>query len=301
LTARMEMIRYLRDRIIGELHVGHLKSGDRLPSVRDVAALMKKNPRTVRAAYRALELEGLVKVRGRSGVFVESHEIVDSGSAQEMTRWVASVVTEAWKRRIPAHQVGQFIEQCATASKVRCGLVEVVEDAKVALAYELEKEWGFDVRIVAPGALARNPTRFREFDFFACTSFYAPLIHTAVEALGKRLVVITAHVRLQDAIRARLEKGRLTVVAADPRFGERIRIAYASEHPHGEVRLILASDANAVRALDPDEPVLFTRAAREQIGAIKPPMIFAHSPTISVDTASTLAGLIVRRNMRVPV
>ncbi|MCY0880196.1 MAG: GntR family transcriptional regulator [Firmicutes bacterium] len=47
-----------------------LKAGDRLPSVRELAATMTLNPNTVAKAYQELEREGVIEViRGR-GTFV---------------------------------------------------------------------------------------------------------------------------------------------------------------------------------------------------------------------------------------
>src|SRR5688500_9384713 len=61
----------LRQRIVAGLHLGTLNAGDRLQSVRQVATEFGVNPRVVMAAYRQLAAEGLVRMRSRSGVFVE--------------------------------------------------------------------------------------------------------------------------------------------------------------------------------------------------------------------------------------
>lgn len=49
---------------------GHYPPGARLPPERDIAAQLKVSRTTVREALIALELEGLVEVRGGSGVYV---------------------------------------------------------------------------------------------------------------------------------------------------------------------------------------------------------------------------------------
>ncbi|HWJ81245.1 MAG TPA: aminotransferase class I/II-fold pyridoxal phosphate-dependent enzyme [Nocardioides sp.] len=50
---------------------GELSPGDRLPTVRDVAAELGVSPATVSAAWQALRRTGLVVSRGRSGTFVK--------------------------------------------------------------------------------------------------------------------------------------------------------------------------------------------------------------------------------------
>lgn len=50
-----------------EILAGILTDGDQLPSIRDLARLLKINPNTVAKAYTALEKEGLVEGKMGSG------------------------------------------------------------------------------------------------------------------------------------------------------------------------------------------------------------------------------------------
>lgn len=294
MTSRVNVTQYLRDHIVGAVHVGQLRGGDRLPSIREVAAQLGRNSRTVRAAYASLEQEGLVEVRGRSGVFVAEQEIAGGDISEETARWLSSVVAEAWRRRIPVSTLPELVSCFTTARRVRCGLVDLIDDGIVALRHELEQEWGFDVRVVPPDALERAG----DVDFFTATSFYAAAVHTAVQALGKPLVVLTVHPGLKEAVESRIREGSLTVVAVDARFADRMRVTYSPDDP-SRIRFVAASDADAVAALDPHEAVMLTRAAHERLGTVRVPMIFPHSPTISPDTARVLATLLVRRNVEV--
>jgi GntR family transcriptional regulator len=52
------------------LRLGRLEPGDRLPTVREVAAAVAVNPNTVLKAYRELEHEGLVEGRPGQGTYV---------------------------------------------------------------------------------------------------------------------------------------------------------------------------------------------------------------------------------------
>ena len=52
------------------LRLGRLEPGDRLPTVREVAAAVAINPNTVLKAYRELEHEGLVEGRPGQGTYV---------------------------------------------------------------------------------------------------------------------------------------------------------------------------------------------------------------------------------------
>ena len=60
----------LRRGIIMSIVSGRLVPGDKLPSIRELAASLKLNPNTVARAYRQLEEEGAVRARRGLGVFV---------------------------------------------------------------------------------------------------------------------------------------------------------------------------------------------------------------------------------------
>ncbi|OGF63744.1 MAG: hypothetical protein A2Y62_09325 [Candidatus Fischerbacteria bacterium RBG_13_37_8] len=54
-----------------EIMSGRLKNGDQLPSIRDLAKLLKLNPNTVAKAYYNLEAEGFIESRMGSGNWVK--------------------------------------------------------------------------------------------------------------------------------------------------------------------------------------------------------------------------------------
>jgi GntR family transcriptional regulator len=60
----------IMDEVRRALVLGTLQAEDPLPSVRDLAAELVVNPRTVANAYRELEREGLIYVRRGQGTFV---------------------------------------------------------------------------------------------------------------------------------------------------------------------------------------------------------------------------------------
>jgi len=64
--------RQLRDRVVAMILDGVLKEGDRLPSVRNVAAEYRVNPLTVLKGYQELVDEGLVETRRGLGMFINA-------------------------------------------------------------------------------------------------------------------------------------------------------------------------------------------------------------------------------------
>jgi GntR family transcriptional regulator len=60
----------IMDEVRRALVVGTLRAEDPLPSVRELAAELAVNPRTVSQAYQELEREGVIYVRRGQGTFV---------------------------------------------------------------------------------------------------------------------------------------------------------------------------------------------------------------------------------------
>jgi GntR family transcriptional regulator len=60
----------LREQVLAALAYGRIGRGDRLPSVRDLAAALDVNPNTVNHAYAELERDGVVETRRGLGTFV---------------------------------------------------------------------------------------------------------------------------------------------------------------------------------------------------------------------------------------
>lgn len=60
----------IRDGIVRLAASGVLRPGDRLPTVRALAATLEVAPNTVAKAYRQLEEAGVVQTQGRRGTYV---------------------------------------------------------------------------------------------------------------------------------------------------------------------------------------------------------------------------------------
>jgi len=67
--------RQIIDQVKSAIAAGSLGSGDRLPTVRQLAVDLSINPNTVSRAYTELELTGLVETQMGSGTFVGQQEV----------------------------------------------------------------------------------------------------------------------------------------------------------------------------------------------------------------------------------
>ena len=70
LSSAVPPSRQIVEAVLDGVAAGTLRSGDRLPSVRDLAVQAMLNPNTIGKAYRELTLLGAVQSKAGSGVFV---------------------------------------------------------------------------------------------------------------------------------------------------------------------------------------------------------------------------------------
>ncbi|HEX2091850.1 MAG TPA: GntR family transcriptional regulator, partial [Longimicrobiaceae bacterium] len=303
--AQAELTGRIRDRLLNALHVGGLRPGDRLPSIREVARETGVDHRMVASTYRTLQAEGLVQVRGRSGVYVADQERLGQNLLAETANWLAGVLTDAWKRQIPLPDLPELIHRCTAQSRIRVACVESTLDQITAYCTELTELFGLHC---VPVYLKPEPDReelsrvqevLHRVDFVVTTRYHSHSVHRAAQPLGKPVVVVTVHPDMVEAIRREIERGDLVVVAADPEFGNRLRAMYEGSLREGHgIRVLSPDDVEAIRELAPKGPILLTRAAAARLDGIAIPSALPHSPTISPQTARELSEVIIHLNLR---
>lgn len=105
----LPVYRQLMDQIKYYVASGALRSGDQLPSIRDLAVRASVNPTTVVKCYTELQHEGVVEMKHGKGAFV-------AASSSEMT--------DAERRKI----LGQLAKQLLVEAKQLGASRELVEE-----------------------------------------------------------------------------------------------------------------------------------------------------------------------------
>lgn len=80
----LQIMNYIK----GEIVTGKLKPGDKIPSVRELAAELQINPNTVQRTFQELERETIVETRRGMGRYVTGSEETIKTIKQEMAREV---------------------------------------------------------------------------------------------------------------------------------------------------------------------------------------------------------------------
>ena len=84
----------MRDGLRRLIVSGSLPLGEKLPSVRELAAQLVINPNTIQRAYRELEAEGyIISIPGK-GSYANIRSQVDEGRKKELLASLDEIVTE---------------------------------------------------------------------------------------------------------------------------------------------------------------------------------------------------------------
>lgn len=110
-ASSVTVIEQIRTQIVDAVTAGTLAAGQRLPTVRGLASEIEVSADAVARAYRALESDGIIETRGRSGSFVAEIE----GSARAHLDVLAGEFAEAALRRGVDYEAATAIISAAFA------------------------------------------------------------------------------------------------------------------------------------------------------------------------------------------
>lgn len=90
---------------------GALGSGEKLPSVRELAGSLAINPNTIQRAYRELEAEGYLYSMSGKGTFVSPDIHVDAGRIEELYRQFDETVEELLYLKVSGDELRERLKQ----------------------------------------------------------------------------------------------------------------------------------------------------------------------------------------------
>jgi len=105
----------IANRLTSAMADGTLAHGDRLPTIREIHAVLGVNPNTVAKAYRELALKGLIEGQRGSGSFVKLDDPVSPLPEQKkkakLSELYHRMLTEARSHGLNEEQILTFIKQ----------------------------------------------------------------------------------------------------------------------------------------------------------------------------------------------
>ena len=300
---RNEIADAVRQRIISGLHLGTLTPGVRLPSTREIADEFGVAPRTVMSAYRLLEVEGLVELRERSGIYVAAGGRGGAIMLPQLAGWVVDVLLDARAREISPLGFPDRVRRCLQTLRIRAVCVAGNEDQLDQICHELHDDYGIESHPLEPEQLtapdAEAQRAIDRADLFVTTAVNAVRVQHVARRLGKPAVTVVLRAELMNELTRHLAAGPVYIVASDPRFRVALHAVFApTGHGANAHAIILGEDDLAV--IPRDAPTYVMRLAHEKLGDSE----LAHRVVpirrvFSNEMARDLLTFIVRSNMEV--
>lgn len=301
----VEISELLRRRIVADLHLGRLKPGGRLPSLREIARELGVSIRAAARAYAELQREGLVAVRGRSGIYLILPQAVEVDLAAPLD-WYAEMLKEAWSRRIPLTEVSELLQQIVQ-NPIKVACVESTEDHMVAFCAELEEDFALEtmsVHLTADGARIGGEVvtlydALCATDIVVTTAFHASEVKPVAELLKKPVVIVSVNDTLVDAIERQLEHRPVTIIADDPLCVNRFRECLIERFKDcGEMRVASVDEAMSNPAITEGTTALYTRAARKRLNEAEYHLLPPPIPFLSAHAARKLVQCMLDTHRR---
>ncbi len=102
----------IMDQVKRDIALGRLKTGQRLPTVRELSAGLVINPNTIAKAYRQLEQDGIIVTRAGAGAFVAelSSNLSRTVRRRILHEQLELLVVEAIHMQIDAETLREWFE-----------------------------------------------------------------------------------------------------------------------------------------------------------------------------------------------
>ncbi|MBA2684269.1 MAG: winged helix-turn-helix transcriptional regulator [Gemmatimonadaceae bacterium] len=296
-----EIANTLRLRLMRGSHLGHVKPGARLPSVRELAREFGVDHRTIIAAYRTLEAEGLVRMRPRSGIYFDpSTSTSERADLARSARWALDVLVGAIARGTSVPHLATELAKYSSSVPFRVACVECNDDQASALVSELESDFGvkatgFNVdELMADDE--RTMTLLARFDLIVTTPFHAGVVQRFAQRVGVAWIAVTYRTDLFADIARRLTSTPVHFVLTDERFGAKLTRIFESSPGAEQLHLHALCRAD-LGAIPRDEPTYLSFTARRQLAGH--PILARAVPetrTCSLEFARELLTFIVHAN-----
>lgn len=280
------------------LHAGSLRPGDRLPSTRELAQELGVDQRAVVAAYRALDEEGVVELRPRSGVYVPAAAHGRPSPAPSVG-WLTDLHIQGMARGIPLPELSDWIYRSSATLRLRALVVASTVDQAAGLCRELRDDFGLEASGIPAAELQedlQHPS-LRRADILVSTTAHEAWVRRLAEELGKRVFIVTVRPDLLQGEWRLLLRRPLYVVVADPCFGDVLR-QFIGDTPDAENLRIVAADPDAVAAIPDGAPTYVTRGAAAMLESVRiPGRILPAARVVSEESAREIVSFIIAANL----
>jgi GntR family transcriptional regulator len=120
-TSRVPIYDQIKEQIKGLIHAGQSKTGDQLPTIRELSVELSVNFNTVALAYRDLVNEGVIITERGKGTFVANtpgEEEMKTIRHEKLRNLMAALIQETNRLGYSQEEVGRaFVDQIKKGSR----------------------------------------------------------------------------------------------------------------------------------------------------------------------------------------
>lgn len=300
---RPEVAQLLRERIYTDFHLGLVEPGTRLPTVRQLAREFHADPRVVLAACHDLEVEGIIEIRDRSGIYVAQRRATDR-VLRRRGDWIVDLFLRGLRHGIPAHELPERLRRALGTLRLRVGCTECNADQIEELCHELQTSYGLEsVPIDCEEIISatRFPPELANVDLVVTTHFHVREIESVVQRLKKPLFVAAHRTALFMEIQRLLTLGPVYVVIVDVRLGTKLKRIFTSAMERANLHLLVVGPGIelALSRIPSETPVYVTYTARKRLGGLLPSRTMPELRSFSPESALPILSFVVRANLAV--
>jgi GntR family transcriptional regulator len=119
LRSGVPVYRQIIDQVLGARASGDLRTGDQLPTVRQLAVDLAVNPNTVVRAYRELEIRGVLVTQQGTGTFIADHKVEPDEVERQrrLNQFIGEFVARAGASGFTVKEVVDRMAELYTSSK----------------------------------------------------------------------------------------------------------------------------------------------------------------------------------------
>lgn len=272
----------LRYRVERALEMGALRSGDRLPSARELSREFQADPRVILAAYRALAEEGLVEIRPRSGNYVSARNVIAPGAEAPPTPLVVNILSEAITYGYSTKEFAGYLADASFGRRLRAAVIAGGSDQSEGIARELRDDFSVTAETVSPESVRLSQERIpklRSADLIITTEAYGAIVNRVAKRMGKPMIVIAVRNNLvSDEWHSLMARG-VNVIAAERKFLLLLR-AYLAGSPQAEQVKMFVAGEDSLESIEPGSPTYVTQAARMKLGKTRIPGTLVPTPRL---------------------
>ena len=306
------LVQQAREQIVSALHLGRLRAGERLPSVRSLSRTWGIDPKTAFRIYHALAEEGYVRLRPGSGAYLKevAPSLLDQAHALALMRLVRKHITLAEQLDIDTQRYVDLVSryagrgQAGEGHKDRIAFIECNREQVDVIAQELSRRAraiaqpllleavaGGDRRALALAATCR---------YLVTTDFHFAELEPIARRLGKRLLCVRLDPRILENMIAFAARGTLGMIVSDASFlpafrRSLVRLGHDAQTAR-RIEAVAPSDPVKLRALVSRVDALYVSplVAEEVQGLIPPTMSVLHPRShLSSESVESIEALLL--------